>query len=202
LKLDVVPRWSIAVLGIEIDCLRIALVAGVIPPAVAEVDAPDEGDVVVGSRSTTGDDELLVMAAAPPDALVEQDLAARLVDLPDEIDVLLLAEMRLTRVRTPQQTSHVNAAACEVGEHVAHLRARAGETLIRVAFPIREVQPVVPLESAEHLVQAGEVLRAVDQHLDAVALRPRFAVAAPPVDLRGGITALLAGQEPVVRLHR
>ena len=48
-ELNVVPRRSIAVLGVEVDCLRVALVPGVVVSAVTEVDPADEGDVVVGS---------------------------------------------------------------------------------------------------------------------------------------------------------
>jgi hypothetical protein len=47
LELNVVPRRSIAVLRVEVDYLRVALVPGVVVSAVTEVDPTDEGDVVV-----------------------------------------------------------------------------------------------------------------------------------------------------------
>ena len=137
LNLNVVPGRSVTVPGVEIDRLRVAFVTGVVPAAVAQVDPADEGDVVVGPRRATDDDELLMMASTTPDALVEKNLAARFVDLADELGVLLLAEMRLSWVRAPQETAHVDAATREVGEHVPHRGARAGETLIRVALPVR-----------------------------------------------------------------
>jgi hypothetical protein len=43
-------------------------------------------------------DELLVMASAATDALVEKHLATGFVDLPNEPGVLLLEEVRPTRV--------------------------------------------------------------------------------------------------------
>src|SRR5918994_962205 len=135
LKLNIVPGRSVPVPGVEIDRLRVAFVTGVIPAAVAQVDPADEGDVLVRSRRATDDDELLMMASTTPDALVEKYLAARFVDLADELGVLLLAEVGLSWVRTPQKTAHVDAATREVGEHVPHRGARAGETLIRVALP-------------------------------------------------------------------
>jgi hypothetical protein len=46
-ELNVVPRRSIAVPGVEVDCLRVTLVPGVVVSAVAEVDPTDEGNVVV-----------------------------------------------------------------------------------------------------------------------------------------------------------
>ena len=45
--------------------------------AVAEVDAADERDVVIGPRRAAHDDELLVMAAPASHTFVEEDLAAR-----------------------------------------------------------------------------------------------------------------------------
>ena len=201
LELNVVPGRSMAVLGVDVDCLRVALVPGVVVSAVTEVDPTDEGDVVVGCWSTTDHHKLLVMASTAPDALVEEELATRVVDLSYELDVLLLAEVRLPRVRPPQETTYVDAAPREVGEHVTHSGIRTSQTLIRVSLPIGEVHPVVPAEGAENLVEAGEVLGAVDQHFDAVALRPGSAVSSPSVELGGAVPALFRSQEPVVQAH-
>src|SRR5512132_1979881 len=132
------------------------------------------------------------MASTTPNALIEEHLAARVVDLSYELDVLLLAEVSLARVRSPQETAYVDAAPREVGEHVTHGGIRASQTLIGVSLPIGEVHPVIPPEGAENLVEAGEVLGAVDQHLDAVALGPGVAVAAPSVELGGAVPALFS----------
>ena len=90
--------------------------------------------------------------------------------------------------------------ARQVGEHVADLGTGADEALVGVALPVGEVDPVVRSEGAEHLVEAGEVLGPVDQHLDAVALGPRRAVAATAVDLGGGVAAFVRREEPVVEV--
>ena len=170
--------------------------------AVAQVDAADERDVVVGPFGATDHDELLVVAAAPPHPLVEQDLAAGLVDLSDERGVLLLAEVRLSRVRSPQQPAHVHAAPREVGEHVADLGARAVEPLVGVALPVGEVDPVVPAEACR-APRSRRAKYSAPSTSTATWLPSvhAVAVAAPTVDLGGGVAALLRGQEPVVQPH-
>ena len=101
LELDVVPRRPAAVAGVETDRLRVALVLTVVVASVTQIDATLEGDVVVGSVGVSDDDQLLVVAAAAPHALVEDDLASGLVDHLGQRRVALLGEVRLTRVRSP-----------------------------------------------------------------------------------------------------
>ena len=78
LDLHVVPRRSgtVAVI-VELRGLRITAVVFVVVAAVAQVDATDERDVVGRIVRVADDDELLVMAAAAPHPLVEQDLVPR-----------------------------------------------------------------------------------------------------------------------------
>src|SRR6266511_2589970 len=116
LELYAVPRRSSTVLGLEIDGLRIAFVTAVVVPAVTQVDPPDERHVVVGFGRAAHDDELLVMASTATDALVENHLPAGFVDLAHEPGVLLLEIVRPTRVRTPNQAAHLNAAPRQIGE--------------------------------------------------------------------------------------
>ncbi len=142
-----------------------------------------------------------MVAPAAPHALVEQHLPARVVDLAHELRVLLLAEVRLAWVRPPQQPAHVGAVACEVGEHVPERGARPDETLVGVTLPIGEVHPVIGADGAELVVEPSEVVRAVDEHLDAIAFGPRQAVGVATVDLGGRVAAFLSGEEPVVETH-
>src|SRR6185312_8867050 len=87
LRLDVMPRRPRAVAVRELHHLRVAAVPGVVVAAVPEVDAADEGAVPTGGARVPEHHQLLVVAAAPPGPGVQQDLAAVLVYLPDEIRV-------------------------------------------------------------------------------------------------------------------
>jgi hypothetical protein len=98
LELKIVPGRSVAVPIVELDGLRVTLVAGIVVSTVAEVDTADEGHVVVGTRRAPYQNQLLVMAAASAHAFVEQDLTARVVDHANELRVLLLTEMSLSRM--------------------------------------------------------------------------------------------------------
>ena len=110
LELDVVPRRSWSVPRIELDRLLVATVPGVVAAAVAQVDPADEGDVVIGPIRMADHEQLLVMAAVPTDALVEQHLATGFVHRVHEMQVLLLAEVGLVGVRPPDEPAHVDPA--------------------------------------------------------------------------------------------
>jgi hypothetical protein len=98
LEVNAVPRRSITVSGFEIDRLRVAFVTAVVVAAMTQVDPADERHVVIRSGSVAHHDELLVMASAATDALVEKHLTTGFVDLANEPGVLLLEEVRPTRV--------------------------------------------------------------------------------------------------------
>ena len=83
-------------------------------------------------------EELLVVAAAVPHALVENDLASGLVDRLGQRRVALLGEVRLTRMRPPQQRADLHAASGDVGKDATDLGARSREALVAVALPVGE----------------------------------------------------------------
>ena len=200
LELQVVPRRPCAVvLVVELHGLRIAEVPGVVTSAMAEVDPADERDVG-GGIGAPHDDELLVVAAAVADALVEQHLTAGLVHDARERQVLSLAEVHRLRVRPPEQAPHVHAATGQLGDHVADRGPGTGELLVGITLPVGEVQPVAGAGRAQHLVQAGEVLGAVDQHPAVVALGPGGSTVAA-VELGGLVAPLGRVEEPVVQRH-
>ena len=62
---------------------------------------PNEREIGLRSVAVTNDDHLLVVRAAAAHALVEQRLAAGIVDLGTQPLVLLRAEARLVAVRAP-----------------------------------------------------------------------------------------------------
>ena len=78
--------------------LWIAAVVGVVAPAVAEVDAAEEGDVASRGVGVPDDDELLVVAAHRPDPLVEQYLTAVVVDVLGQVAVLLRGELEAVQM--------------------------------------------------------------------------------------------------------
>jgi predicted RNA-binding protein associated with RNAse of E/G family len=98
LELEVVPGRSTAVFVVEVDDLRVATMKGIVVATMAEVHTTDERHVVIGALRTEYEDELLVVAAEPAHAFIEQDLGARGVHLADELRVLLLTEMSLARM--------------------------------------------------------------------------------------------------------
>ena len=107
---------------------------GVVAAAMAQVDAAGEGHVFVGV-GPVHHDQLLVVGARAADTLIEQDLAPGLVDHVPQMQVLALAE-RLGHMRAPQQAPHLHALADQLGQHLAHLGARAVQALVRVATPL------------------------------------------------------------------
>ena len=138
------------------------------------------------------------MAAAATHALVEGDLTARLVDDLRQRRVVLLGEVGLARVRSPQQPAHVHTASSSVCEDATYLGARSGEALVAVALPIREEHTVVACERRQCLVQATEILAAVDEHVDAVAFGPSSAVTVSTVDRARLVPPLAWREEPVI----
>ena len=93
LQLHVVPGRAVAVAPVHRHRLGVAQVALVVAAPVAQVDPAHEGDVLVLPVGVADQDQLLVLAARSPDPLVEQDLAAGLVDDLADVQVLLLLEV-------------------------------------------------------------------------------------------------------------
>ena len=108
--LDVVPGGPRAVRRGHRESLWIAAVLDVVASAVAQVDAADEGDVVLGPVAVPKHHQLLVVRAEAADAHVEEALATGLVDRLAELAVLLGAKAEAAEVRAPQQPADVGAS--------------------------------------------------------------------------------------------
>src|SRR5688572_2949096 len=169
---------------------------------MAQIDAAFVRDVHVMRVSTAHHEQLLMMAPAAPDPLVEEHLTASLVDRFGQADVVLLGEVRLARVRAPQQTAHLHTAMSRLCENLADLRAWSAQLLVGVSLPVCEIDTVTGPERTEHLVQRPKVRIAIDQHSHAVAYRPRLVIAATSIDRTTRIAAFIGGQEPVLNAHR
>jgi hypothetical protein len=201
LELNVVPGRSSAVPLVELNGLRVSLVTRVVVSAVAEVDTADEGDIVGSIVGAAHNNDLLVMTAPHVARVRRAGSRPPVVDLANELGVLLLAEVRLPGMRAPQQAAHVNAPSREIRQHISDRGTGAVEKFVGVALPVGEVQPVSRRARPDNLVQTDEVLRAVDQHLDAIAFAPGLAVAPAAVDIGGSIPALHRREEPFVEAH-
>lgn len=200
-ELHVVPGRVRAVGVRDRPALRVALMAGVVAPAVAEVDAADERDVLLGAAGVAQHDELLVVRAAGAHPHVEQALAARLLDLLAEVAVLAFAELQAVQVGAPHQSLDGDAPCRGGREHVPDLGALAGEPFVRVAAPVGEQQQVARAQPPYRGQELGEVRGAVHQRPYEVAVGPRPAAGAAVVDPGRGVAAFVGGQQPVARVH-
>jgi hypothetical protein len=189
LGLDVVPGRAGAVDPGELHHLRVAGMRGVVVAAVAEVDAAHERDVTGRASGVAQHDQFLVVTAAAPGPGIEQDLAAVVVDLPDELGVGRLGLVQCLGLRAPQKPEDPDPAARGAAQHLADLGPRAVEALVQVAAEIQEVDLVARLGGLELSAQPGEVTVPVHQRLDQVAGGER-----PEVGSQVGPVAL--GQEP------
>jgi hypothetical protein len=197
LELEVVPGRPWPVAGAQLDRLRVTLVALVVAPAVAQVDPAHEGQVALGVAGVADDDELLVVAAGRPDPLVQEDLAAGLVDHLAELEGFLLAEL-VAGMGAPQQPADLHAPLGQLGQERPQLGAVVVQVLVGVAAPVGEVHLVILVQLTQALGQPGQVGAPVDQRPDQVAVGPGLAVGTPPpVDPGGRVAALVGGQEPV-----
>jgi hypothetical protein len=166
-----------------------------------EVDAADERDLVVD------DHELLVVAMERARARVARGLDLRPVRelVARRADRAAIGGERVRRRARPHQHADVDALG-RVGEELAQHDRRlvAGKREVGRDRPAGDVH--VPARAADRVLDLGERLRAVDQHVDRVA-RPRRRVAGGPERPVGGrvVAALVAevAQPPaVVRGHR
>ena len=112
-----------------------------------------------------------MVAPAPPDAVVQQDVTAGFVDRTCELHVVALTGVRADRMGAPQEREHVDAPARETGEHLGYLAAGAPERFIAVALEVGEQDAIAGPAGRQVVEQAREVLRAVDEDPDVVALR-------------------------------
>ncbi|MER5928159.1 hypothetical protein [Streptomyces mirabilis] len=181
--------------------LRVTLMSGVVPTAVAQIDPADEGDVPLGPTRVAQHHELLMVRAARPHPHVEQALPSRLLDLLPQVVVLLFAELEPIQVRAPHQPLDDDTAACGVAQHVADSALRTVQQLVRVTPPVREHQYVAGPLRPHGREQLGEVHRPMYQGADVVARGPRRTVGMTAVYPRRGIPPLSGGQQPVGAFH-
>jgi len=129
------------------------------------------------------------MAAGPAGAGVEQDLAAVLVDLADELRVGFLGLPQRRGLRAPEQAEDLDTPARGAAEHVTDRRSRAIEQFVQVAAEVQEVDLIARLGRVQLGVQPGEVAAPVHQWLHPVPDREGAQVSGP-------VGAVAVAQEP------
>jgi hypothetical protein len=198
-----VPGRSFPVDGGHRLSLRVAVVTGVVVPAVAQVDPADERGVELGSPLMAQDQELLMMGAAGTYPGVEQAAAAGSVDLLLQAAVLGRGERQPVPVRPPDQTADQDPAFGGPGKYPTHAAVGGvGEPLVGIAAPVREQQQVPGAHPLDGSGELGEVGRAVDQRADQVPGGPGLARCVGVVKDGGLVAAFLLGEEPLGRCCR
>ena len=91
-KLNVMPRGPRSIPRIQFDDLDVSVVAGVISTPMTEIDAPNEGNVVIDTRGMSDEDQFLVVRSPAAHPFVEQHFASRLGHLNGQAVILLLIE--------------------------------------------------------------------------------------------------------------
>ena len=162
--LDVVPRRGVAVLLRQLLRLRVAVVVGVVPARVAQVDPPDVRDVAGGVVAVPDHHHLLVVRPAQPDPHVQQRLGAPALEVAAQAPVLLGGEAEGVPVGAPDQPADVDAPLVRPAEHLRDLAAGlAGQPLVGVALPVGEEHQVAGAGRLQPFVELREVRRAVDR---------------------------------------
>jgi hypothetical protein len=197
LELNVVPSWAGTVALIQDDRLGITVMVFVVAPTVAQIDPPDEGNIIVRVCEVLEQDELLMVAPSSADPLVHQDFPACFIHQLPEFLVLLLTELPLIGMGAPHEPADRDASTCEAPEKCRQPGPGTSEPLAGIAPPIGEVHAVAWTQFGEARMQPGEVPRAMNERLDAVSLRPGKAIDVSPIDPGGRIAPLLGQQEPV-----
>jgi hypothetical protein len=161
-----------AVDGIEPLGLRVATVGRVVAPPAAQVDPPDERDVV---RPIVGPehDELLVVRTGAAHPRVQQHLAARVVDDPRQIAMLPLVEAERLRVRPPQEAPDLHPSLGGLPQQLSETRPLRPKKLVGVAPPVGKEELVPRMQPLDERRETGEVVGAVDQGFDVVPECPR-----------------------------
>jgi hypothetical protein len=167
----------------------------IVTAAMTEVDPANKSDIGCSPFPTADDNQLLVMGAAEPYALVEKNLASCLVHHHAKVAVLFGAESKPVRVGSPKQRLDADSTTSRGGEDRSDLRLKAvTKTLVGIASPVGEKHLVAGPQLVDLLQQAAEVRRSVNQGLDRVAGGPGLPRRMTPVKL-GELVAPFRGSE-------
>jgi hypothetical protein len=177
---------------VERDGLVVAVVVLVVSSAVAQVDPSDERHVGVWGAGMPHHDQFLMVRAAPPNALIEEDLPARLAHLIGQIPVLFGAERETIRVGPPDEAPHIDPASNQIAQERANLGTPVAQALVGVAAPVREVHFVTIDECHQLIDKFFEIRRTMNESAHLVALGPRFHLSSTGIDPCRRVAALVS----------
>jgi hypothetical protein len=197
LGLYVVPRRSRAERRVEHLGLWVAFMTLVVATSVAEIDATDEGQILIAAAGVQEQDQLLMMRPATPDTRVQEQDSAGVIHDASESAGLPFVESEHLRVRAPEQPSDLDASGRETGEQFAEARTIQGEELIVVPPPIDEQHLVPRTERRETTDEPREIRGPVDQRLDTIAYGPSGVRLPGVIDSGRRIAALFRREEPL-----
>ena len=170
--LHVVPRWTFAIDGGKVHRLRVSRVPAAIVPAQSQIDAPDERHVTLRTSRVSDDDELLMVGSAATGTCIQQDLAASIGQLSDQLGVLTFALVQPARLRSPDKSEDQDTPFGKLGENSSNGGAGAAEQFFGVSAEIGKVDLVAGPRLAEGAIQRREVAGTVDERFDGIAGRP------------------------------
>jgi hypothetical protein len=158
---------------------------------MTEVDSPDERNVTLKKRGMAHEHQLLVVRSAPAHSLVEQNFASRLGNFNCEASIFFRTKRKAIAVRTPEQSSNVDAQSTSGGQERCNRCSVNGYPFVSVSAPIGKANLVVRLKTQDGLRQTGEIRDPIDKTCHAVAFGPRIVSGPMRVDLSLGVAPLL-----------
>ena len=170
--LHVVPRRAFAIPGRKVHRLRISCVLAAIVPAQSQIDAPDERHITLWTSRVSDDDEFLMVRSAAAGTRIQQDLAAGVRQLSDQLGILTFTLVQPARLRSPDQSEDQDTAFGKLREDVSDGGAGAAEQFFGVSAKIGKIDLVSGPRLAEGVIQRREVAGAVDERFDRIARRP------------------------------
>ncbi len=170
--LHVMPRRAFTIPGRKVHRLRISFVLAAIVPAQSQIDASDERHIMLRTSRVSDDDELLMVRSAAAGTRIQQDLAAGVRHLSNQLGILTFALVQPARLRSPDQSEDQDTPFGQLREDMSDGGAWAAEEFFGVSAKIGKIDLVSGPRRTEGVIQRREVAGAVDERFDRIARRP------------------------------
>ena len=122
------------IIAVELRTLWITQVATIVVTAMHEIHSAHERNLVVRLCLAADNENLLMMAPATTNAIVEEDLTSRGVHSAGEHEVFLL-RIR-SAMRSPNQPANAHTSLRQISEHHRSLGAGTRKSLVGVTFEV------------------------------------------------------------------
>ncbi|HVD89071.1 MAG TPA: hypothetical protein VNB91_09275, partial [Jatrophihabitantaceae bacterium] len=130
-----------------------------IVPAQSQIDAPDERHITLWTSRVSDDDELLMVRSAAAGTRIQQDLAAGVRQLSDQLGIFTFTLVQPARLRSPDQSEDQDTAFRKLRQDVSDGGAGAAEQFFGVGAKIGKIDLVSGSRLAQGLIQRREVAR-------------------------------------------